>query len=94
MSERSKEHAWKACIRLTTYRGFESLSLRNEFKNVGNFSILTNYTRGYECIIASIGPFATIVCEPRQVRKEATVADDSCAEMWLVLAIMGLNRFG
>lgn len=30
MSERSKEHAWKACIRFATYRGFESLSLRNE----------------------------------------------------------------
>ena len=28
MSERSKEHAWKACIRLTPYRGFESHSLR------------------------------------------------------------------
>lgn len=71
MSERSKEHAWKACIRLTTYRGFESLSLRM-----------------IECIVASIGPFATIGREPRQVRKEATVAADAGAEVWLVLATM------
>jgi len=41
-------------------------------------------------IIAGIGPFATIGCEPRQVRKEATVAADAGAEVWLVLAIMGL----
>ena|GEM_PF-5674886 len=31
-----------------------------------------------------IGPLATIRCEPRQVRKEATVAADSCAVMWLM----------
>ncbi len=31
-----------------------------------------------------IGPLATILCKPRQVRKEATVADVSCAGMWLV----------
>lgn len=29
MSERFKEHAWKVCVRLTAYRGFESLSLRH-----------------------------------------------------------------
>ena len=73
MSERSKEHAWKACIRLTTYRGFESLSLRDPRLS----------------IIASIGPFAMIRYKPRQVRKEATVVADASAEMWLVLAIMG-----
>jgi hypothetical protein len=28
MSERLKEHAWKACIRGNADRGFESLSLR------------------------------------------------------------------
>lgn len=28
MAERLKAHAWKACIRFTPYRGFESLSLR------------------------------------------------------------------
>lgn len=28
MSEWFKEHAWKVCVRLTAYRGFESLSLR------------------------------------------------------------------
>ncbi len=31
-----------------------------------------------------IGSLATIRCKPRQVRKGATVAADSCAEMWLV----------
>lgn len=71
MSERSKEHAWKACIRFATYRGFESLSLR---------------IVGIEFIVASIGPFATIGYEPRQVRKEATVVANAGAEVWLVLA--------
>ena len=28
MSERPNEHDWKSCVRLTLYRGFESLSLR------------------------------------------------------------------
>lgn len=28
MSEWFKVHAWKVCVRLTAYRGFESLSLR------------------------------------------------------------------
>ena len=76
MSERLKEHAWKACIRLTTYRGFESLSLRR-------FNL--------KPIIASIGRFATISREPRQVRKEATVVADTGAEVWLVLAIIGFE---
>ncbi len=67
MSEWFKEHAWKVCVRLTAYRGFESLSLR-------------------QVLVVSIGPFAAICCEPRQVRKEATVAADSGAEVWLVLA--------
>ncbi len=31
-----------------------------------------------------VGPLATIRCKPRQVRKEATVAADSCAGMWLI----------
>jgi len=31
-----------------------------------------------------IGPLATALCKPRQVRKEATVAVVSCAGMWLV----------
>ncbi len=35
---------------------------------------------------ASIGPFATICCEPRQVRKEATVMTDSGAEVRLICA--------
>jgi len=29
------------------------------------------------------GPFAMILCELGQVRKEATAADDSCAGVWL-----------
>lgn len=66
MSERFKEHAWKVCVRLTTYRGFESLSLR-------------------QVLADNMGTFATICCEPRQVRKEATVAADSGAEVRLVL---------
>ena len=66
MSERFKEHAWKACVRLTAYRGFESLSLRH-------------------VMAISMGLFAAICCEPRQVRKEATVATDSGAEVRLML---------
>ena len=42
-----------------------------------------------ESIVASIGPFATLGCEPRQVRKEATVVADAGAEVWLVLATIG-----
>jgi hypothetical protein len=45
----------------------------------------------FELIVASIGPFATIGREPRQVRKEATVAADAGAEVWLVLATISLN---
>ncbi len=37
-------------------------------------------------MVASIGLFATICCEPRQVRKEATVTTDSGAEVRLILA--------
>ena len=66
MAERFKAHAWKVCVRLTTYRGFESLSLRQKV------------------MAASIGLFATIGCEPRQVRKEATVTADSGAEVGLM----------
>jgi hypothetical protein len=31
-----------------------------------------------------IGPLATIGRKPRQIRKEATVATDLCAGVWLV----------
>ncbi len=31
MAEWSKAHAWKVCIPLPRYRGFESLSLRSAF---------------------------------------------------------------
>lgn len=47
----------------------------------------------HEPIVASIGPFAMLGCEPRQVRKEATVTADACAEVWLVLATMGFLHF-
>jgi len=30
-----------------------------------------------------VGPLATIFCQLRQAWKGATVAEDSCAEMWL-----------
>lgn len=35
-------------------------------------------------MVACIGSLATIDCEPRQVRKEAAVAVDSGAGMWLI----------
>ena len=37
-------------------------------------------------MVEGIGPFAAICGEPRQIRKEATVAADSSAEMWLIPA--------
>jgi hypothetical protein len=80
MSERSKENAWKAFIRLRVSRVRIPLSP-------------PEITDGLKSIIASIGPFATIGCEPRQVRKEATVVTDSGAEVWLVLAMMGFLLF-
>ena len=36
-------------------------------------------------LVTDMGPFAAICCKPRQVRKEATVAADSSAEVRLVL---------
>ena len=40
MSEWLKEHAWKVCIRVKPYRGFESLSLRHTIskKRMGRFA--------------------------------------------------------
>ena len=35
------------------------------------------------CNGSRVGPLATIRCKPRQARKGATVAADSCAGMWL-----------
>ena len=34
-------------------------------------------------MVTSVGSLATIACKPRQVRKEATVASDSGAGVWL-----------
>ena len=39
------------------------------------------------------GPLAMILCELGQVRKEATAADDSCAEVWLLGLPPNLNNF-
>ena len=38
-------------------------------------------------MVALAGSLATIGCEPRQARKGATVAVDSCAGVWLVRVI-------
>ncbi len=35
-------------------------------------------------MVGRVGPLATIGCKPRQARKGATVAADSCAGVWLV----------
>ena len=40
--------------------------------------------RALRSMVAHSGPPATIRCEPRQARKGATVAADSCAGVWLV----------
>ena len=39
---------------------------------------------GLASMVTHSGPLATIGCEPRQARKGATVAADSCAGVWLV----------
>ena len=70
MSERFKEHAWKACVRLRRTEG-SNPSLSAKFKHV---------------LVVRIGLSATICCEPRQVRKEATVITDSGAGVRLVRA--------
>ena len=65
VSERSKEHAWKVCIRQKRIEG-------------SNPSLSAN------SMVTCIGPLATITCEPRQARKGAAVASDSCAGVWLM----------
>ena len=52
-----------------TYRGFESLPLRQFFLRV--------------FMVTCVGPLATIDCEPRQARKGATVTIDLGAGVWL-----------
>ena len=37
-------------------------------------------------MVAGISPLATTICEPRQTRKGAAAAKDSCAEVRLMLA--------
>ncbi len=37
-------------------------------------------------MVVSVGPLATRNCEPRQVRKEAAAAMDTCAGVWLARA--------
>ena len=73
VSERSKEHAWKVCIRS---------------KAVSRVRIppsppVPSAALAHEVHGGPVGPSATIVCKPRQARKGATVVNDSGAGMWL-----------
>jgi hypothetical protein len=43
-------------------------------------------------MVACAGPLATISCEPRQARKGAAAAVNSCAGVWLVQAATFLTR--
>jgi hypothetical protein len=70
MAEWFKAHAWKVCVRVKAYRGFESLFLRQ---------ISTCSTN--EPSMVSAGTFAVLDCEPRQGRKAATVVIDASAEV-------------
>ena len=47
--------------------------------NVQPFSQQAGVYNGYR-----VGPLAMIRCKPRQARKGAAVAADSCAGMWLI----------
>ena len=78
VSEWLKEHAWKVCKRVKPFRGFESRSLRQFCNSITSERIPLVQVYG-----GSVGPPATIARKLRQVRKEATVASDSGAGMWL-----------
>lgn len=51
-----------------------------------NPSLSAKYFKSYNVLAVYIGLSATICCEPRQVRKEATVMTDSGAGVRLVYA--------
>src|SRR5579859_7959715 len=88
MSEWLKEHAWKVCIRLIPVSRVRiplsppvhSVKLAATCKQAGQAPV-----SGLRCppYGGPVGPPATIVRKSRQVRKEATVADDSGAGVWL-----------
>lgn len=44
---------------------------------------LRDWRRNKSSMVSRVGPLATIPCKPRQARKGATVATDSCAGVWL-----------
>ena len=44
-------------------------------------------------MVSRVGPLAMILCQPRQARKGAAVAADSCAGVWLAqLAALDLMQ--
>ncbi len=45
--------------------------------------LIKNKLSGVSDMASRVGPSATIRCEPRQIRKEAAAAADSCAGVWL-----------
>ena len=74
MSERLKEHAWKACVRETVPRVRIPLSPPFLFLMV---------VCGLSALVFNVGPqqipagsYAMETHEPREVRKEATVSDN------------------
>ena len=64
---------------------FKQLVVLNEFFLVTGHKSRDNPTAPKKAHYGGlIGPLATIVREPGQVRKEAATANDLCAGMWLV----------
>jgi len=47
------------------------------------FTIGPSQQYGTCLVVSLVGPLAMIGCEPRQARKGAAVAADSCAGVWL-----------
>ncbi len=66
VAERSKARAWKARVRFIAYRGFESLSLRNEYQTeeqgVKNFQDYFNI--GYSLLAIEYSPITEPVPFP------------------------------
>ena len=74
LSEWLKEHAWKACVRRTLYREFESLTLRHEiFSAPPSDALIYSINYSFQGRTAVSGSRAMEPREPRQARKGAAV---------------------
>ena len=73
LSEWLKEHAWKACVRRTLYREFESLTLRHEICSALSSALIYSIRDSFQGRTVVSGSRAMEPREPRQARKGAAV---------------------